>query len=100
MHNSKLITMQRALVAERITQLLRAANSSVTLEDVTHMIFEAQTADIAGYVSAMMTALNCSELDNLEDAALATIQDAWNYFPHRAFNDRSPAEILMHYGPK
>jgi hypothetical protein len=100
MHSPKAITMQRALVAERMERLLRAAKSATTLEDVTHMISEAEIADFTGYVSAMMTALNCSDLDSLEDATVATIQDAWNYFPHRALNGKSPAEIVMRDGTK
>jgi hypothetical protein len=76
MDSAEAITMQRALVADRMVQLLRAAKSSTTLQDVAHMISEAETTDFAAYVSAMITALNCSKPDDLEDVALATIQDA------------------------
>jgi hypothetical protein len=100
MDSAEAIAMQRALVADRMVQLLKAAKSSTTLNDVAHMISEAETEDFAGYVSTMMMVLNCPELDNHEDGTLATIQDAWNYFPHRALNGRSPAEILMRDTPK
>jgi hypothetical protein len=42
----------------------------------------------------MLAARSC-EVDDTGDAMLQVIQDAWNYFPHRALGGRCPAEIMM-----
>ena len=88
------IMKHRALTEERLVGLLQGAESSVTLDTVVALIFEGEVPDFRAYVTAMLSALNC-DVDDVDDAAVEVIQDAWNYLPHRFLNGRCPAEVMM-----
>jgi hypothetical protein len=67
--------------------------SPVTVEKVIKLIFEGDFTDFHSYLAAMLAALQRS-VDDIDDAALQVIQDAWNYFPHRFLNGRCPTEVV------
>jgi hypothetical protein len=90
-------TMQRyrTFTEERLKELLAASRSSMNLESVKQLIFEAKGSDFQSYLSDMLAALQCNNISGMKDSALQVIQDAWNYFPHRFLGGRSPVE---HFG--
>ena len=73
----------------------RAIESSVTVEDIKKIIFgedgdRAFTLHLRDIVGVFK---NSDVLDSV--GAVPLIEDAWNYFPHRRFDGRSPAEIFF-----
>ena len=83
----------RAVLTAHISALLERSGSSATAEDIKGLIFERDDARHPGeYFADLATLFNASQ-DDL-DALLPVIQDAWNYFPHRALQGRCPAEVM------
>jgi IS30 family transposase len=42
----------------------------------------------------MLSAIDREDIDRIDDEEIQVIQDAWNYFPHRALGGKCPAEIM------
>ena len=84
----------RMLTEDRLTNLLQDAESFVTIDKVKALIFEAEAPDFRTYVPAMLSALNCDNIDDSDDVMVQVIQEAWNYFPHRSLKGRCPAEVF------
>jgi len=93
-HNVRTVQTYRTLTEERIRQLLNDAESAVTLDMVRQLVFEAESDDFQAFVLAMLAALNCDDIDDLDDGAIQVVQDVWNYFPHHFLDGRCPAELL------
>lgn len=85
--------MHRMLTEKRLARALEDAESEITVDKVSKLIFEAENADHGAYLGAMLSALDC-DIDSIDDAELQVIQDAWNYFPHRWLNGKCPAEVM------
>jgi hypothetical protein len=60
----------------RLDQLLRDTESFVMIEKVKELIFEAEREHFQDYLTTMLSALN-SNVDDIEQAELQVIQDAW-----------------------
>ena len=70
------------------------AKSDFEFEDVKELIYhEQETHDFQDIISLFDTGHGKIELEEL----LKTINDAWNYFPHRILNGLSPVEKLLEY---
>ena len=82
------------LTEERLVRILADADSTITVDKVRNLIFEADISDFRVYLTAMLSALGCDDIDSIDESELQVIQDAWNYFPHRTLNGRCPAEIM------
>jgi hypothetical protein len=79
----------------RLAAALRAAESPATVDDIKKMIFE-EDGDHAftTYLRDMLGVFrNSDALDRVDGIPL--IEDAWNYFPHRRLDGRSPAEVFL-----
>jgi hypothetical protein len=87
------VLRHRTLTERRLTRLLKQISSAATLEDIKAIIFdEDQEIPFIVYV------MQLSELfgdDADADALIPTIQDAWNYFPHRRLGGSCPAELML-----
>jgi hypothetical protein len=92
-HSARTIQTYQMLTELRLDQLLQEAESSLTIEQAKELIFEAEREHFCSYLTAMLSALN-SNVDDIEQAELQVIQDAWNYFPHRCFGGRCPEELF------
>ncbi len=92
-HDAHTILTHQMLTEFRLEQLLNDAESVVTIDKVKALVFEADNEDFRTYLAAMLSAID-SDVDDVEQAALQVIQDAWNYFPHRSLNGRCPAEVM------
>ena len=85
----------RALTEARLSSLLEQTNSAATLDDIKRIIFYESNSRFSFYV-AHATALFENRQSTIDiDTVLPVIQDAWNYFPHRALNGQCPAEIFF-----
>lgn len=83
----------RAVLSARISILLERRGSKATAHDIKRLIFERDDARHPGeYFADLVTIFSASGHDL--DALLPVIQDAWNYFPHRALQGRCPAEVM------
>ena len=92
-HNIRAIETHRLLTEQRLAYLLQSAEGSVTVDKVKSLIFEAEAKDFNSYVTTMLSALNCFDIGNTDNASLQVIQDAWNHFSHRSLNGRCPLEL-------
>ena len=92
--HSRTIEMYRMLAEDQLAYLLEDAESAVTIHNVKSLIFEADTSDFHAYLKAMLSAIDREDIDRIDDEEIQVIQDAWNYFPHRALGGKCPAEIM------
>lgn len=74
-----------------IAQLLEAANSDYTVEDVKKVIYEVD--DQREGFKQMTYMFDTGEGGVTVADWMETVVDAWNYFPHRALNGKAPVEI-------
>jgi hypothetical protein len=89
----KEIVEYRALLSERISALLEKNKSSKTVDDVASFIFHADHEQNASErLVDLIRIFNVPEAQL--DMIIGLVQDAWNYFPHRALDGRSPAEVM------
>jgi hypothetical protein len=85
------LTSRREELELEIVRLLEAANSDFTIEDVKQAIYEEEDQDDFTDVLAMFdTGTGAVELPEV----LETVQDAWNYFPHKSIGGKSPVEKM------
>jgi len=95
--NAAEIDAYSARVEKRVRALLKKWKSKATLDDIKDYIFNTShgtrpriwlndMADLFGR--------QCDVVD-LKQGELMVFQDAWNYFPHRSLNGRSPTEVFL-----
>ena len=73
---------------------LRRAGSDFGLDDIRQIIYDEEDQDDLMKIVAMFDrGGDASELENI----LELINDAWNYFPHKALNGLSPAETAFNH---
>lgn len=82
----------RGELEKDIEDFLEEIESVFSLEDVQAMIFEEEETDDMTNILAMFDdGGGVADFGN----ALDLVIDAWNYFPHKTLNGRSPAEVGM-----
>jgi len=82
------------LTEERIQHLLDNVENAASLDTIKGLIYDFESDDFKLYLFVMMKAFRCKDIDDVDEATLQVIQDAWNYFPHRFLNGRCPAEVM------
>ncbi|MCX6717123.1 MAG: hypothetical protein NTU76_00390 [Candidatus Taylorbacteria bacterium] len=89
----KEINEEKKIIEQEIKDLLKLTKSDFSLEDVKEVIFNEDGQDSLTEAVAMF---DNGDIDNLSNV-LETLNDAWNYFPHKLLNGLSPAEKLLEY---
>lgn len=88
------IALRRKGIEGEIRDLLKIARSGFNLEDVKDMIFNEDSHDCMTDIIAMFdTGRGAIGIQDI----LETVNDAWNYFPHKVLNGLSPAEKVLEY---
>src|ERR1700685_4072811 len=85
---------QHAVIEAHLASLLQQSGTTATVEDIKGMIFDAGLTGFREYVAEMFGIFEAPGSIVDIDAALPVIQDAWNYFPHRALRGQCPADLL------
>ena len=83
-----------AALRARLSDLLQKSEVGLPLDTIRNLIFEYNHAHFKTYVAQMLTLFRSARHPADEDAVVAVIQDAWDYFPHRSLNGRCPAEVM------
>ena len=92
METKEEILERRKEIENEILEMLEETESDFGLEDVKEAIYNEEEQDDFTHIVAMFDrGGDASELSNV----LELITDAWNYFPHKALGDLSPAEESM-----
>jgi hypothetical protein len=85
---------RRKEIEQELVEILKETESDFSLQHVKDAIFcEEETDDMMKVVAMFDRGGDASELDNI----LELVTDAWNYFPHKALNGKSPAEEALEY---
>jgi hypothetical protein len=92
--NARTIETYRMLTEERVQHLLDNAENAASLDTIKTMIYDFASEDFRLYLFAMLRAFRFDDIDDVDEATVQVIQDAWNYFPHRFLNGRCPAEVM------
>ena len=87
------IVAYRTSTEERLSALLIRAGRPTTLNRIKAIIFDKGHTQLSVYVTEMLQTFQSSTIEI--DDILPTLQDAWNYFPHRSLDGKSPAERLL-----
>ena len=81
-------------VEKELLDMLKETKSDFGLDDIKEIIYNEDGQDSLTDIIAMFdTGQGLIELENI----LETINDAWNYFPHKIIGGLSPAEKLLEY---
>ena len=92
--NKKQILEKRKEIERELADFLKETGSDFSLDDIKEIIYNEEGADGMTDIIAMFdNGQGLIELENIMD----TINDAWNYFPHKIFGGFSPAEKLLEY---
>lgn len=95
--NQQQILVRRKEIEQELIDFLNETNSDFTLGHIKDIIYNEEGQDDLTDVIAMFdTGQGAAELENIMD----TINDAWNYFPHKIIGGMSPAEKLLEYQQK
>ena len=88
------IAFRRGEIEGELKNLLKGTRSDYNLEDIKDIIFNENSHDCMTDVIAMFdTGQGGIEIQDI----LKTVNDAWNYFPHKILNGLSPAEKVFEY---
>lgn len=91
------ILVRRKEIEQELLNFLKETNSDFTPDHIKDIIYNEEGQDDLTDVIAMFdTGQGAAELENIMD----TINDAWNYFPHKIIGGLSPAEKLLEYQQK
>ena len=91
------ILERRKEIEQELVEMLEETESDFSLQDVQDAIFyEEDNDDMMEVVAMFDRGGNASEFSTI----LELVTDAWNYFPHEALGDLSPAEKLLEYKSK
>lgn len=88
------IMERRKETEQELMRLLAETSSDFSLEHIKEIVYNEDGTDAMTDIIAMFdTGQGAVELENIVEV----IQDAWNYFPHKALDELSPAEkVLQH----
>ena len=88
------IFMRRKEIENELENKLKEVKSNFDVEDIKQIIYnEDGTDDLTDIVMLFDTGKGAGELENI----LETVNDAWNYFPHKILDGFSPEEKLLEY---
>ena|SRR3989338_10145876 len=94
MENKLQILQKRKEIEQELIDLLEKTGSDFGLEDIKEIIYNEEGQDSLTDVIAMFdNGLGLVELENV----LGLVNDAWNYFPHKALGGLSPTEKRLEY---
>ena len=93
------ILRHRAHTEKRLRRLLEKTGSEATLDDIKVIIFNDDgERPFAEYVMYLTELFGVGGEVHI-DALIPVIQDAWNFFPHRRFDGRCPAQLFLEQTP-
>lgn len=88
------IARKRKEIENRLSTILKDYASDFSLEDIKDIIYNENGSNSLTEIIAMFdTGRGVIELNNI----LETVNEAWNYFPHKILGGLSPAEKLLQY---
>lgn len=88
------IALRRKDIESELKDILKVARSDFNLEDIKDIIFNENSHDCLTDIIAMFdTGQGGTEIQDI----LETVNDAWNYFPHKILDGLSPAEKVLEY---
>jgi hypothetical protein len=90
-HNIRTIETYRMLTEERVQHLLDNVKNAASLDTIRDIIYDFAGEEFQLYLVIMLKAFRYDDIDDVDQATLQVIQDAWNYFPHRSLDGRCPA---------
>ena len=86
------ILERRREIEQELLDMLKETQSDFGLDDIKQIIYDEEDQDDLMKIVAMFDrGGDASELENILELA----NDAWNYFPHKALNGLSPAEMEL-----
>lgn len=91
------IFKRRKEIERGLTELLKETQSDFALDDVKEIIYNEDGQDSLSEIVAMFD--SGQDLSKLNES-LETINDAWNYFPHKCLSGLSPVEKVLEYQQK
>lgn len=95
--NLEQILERRKEIEQELLDFLDETEGDFGLEDIKDIIYNEEGQDDLTDVIAMFdNGQGLIELENILD----TINDAWNYFPHKILGGLSPAEKVLEYQQK
>ena len=87
----KEIIRKRKEIEDELLEMLKETGSDFGLEDIKDTIYNEDGQDCLTDIIAMFdNGLGLVELENV----LEFVNDAWNYFPHKALGGLSPMEMI------
>jgi hypothetical protein len=95
--NIKQILERRGEIEKELTEMLEETNSDFDLDDIKEIIYNEESQDDLSDVVMMFD--NGQGLGDMS-TILETINDAWNYFPHKLLDGLSPAEKILEFQQK
>ncbi len=90
--NKNQIFQQRKEIEKELLKLLKETKSDFGLDDIKEIIYNEDGQDDLTKVIAMF---DCGQGLSEMNETLETINDAWDYFPHKILNGCSPAEKML-----
>ena len=88
------ILQKRKEIEQELVDWLQETGSEFGLDDIKEIIYNEDGQDAMTDIIAMFdTGQGAVELQNV----IETINDAWNYFPHKIIGGLSPAEKILEY---
>ena len=90
---SKPIEAHRGVIEAEMQKWLDQIGSQVSLKKIREVISQWPDDAVTEYLEVMFAVFR-TDIDAIDQEDLQLIQDAWNYFPHRFLNGRSPIEVF------
>ncbi len=84
------VLAKREEIEKELLALIQKTKSDITLEEIQDIIYDETDFDDLNDVIRMFDMGSPYELQNV----IETLNDAWNYFPHRILNGLCPAEVM------
>lgn len=91
------ILKRREEIGQELIELLEESDNDFILDDIKEIIYNEEGQDDLTEIIMMFD--RGQEVEEL-NTILETINDAWNYFPHKVLGGLSPAEKLLEYQQK
>ena len=86
------IITKRKEIEQELNDFLKKARSDFTLEDIQEIIYEEEGSDA---LTKVISKFDTGQGELGMSTILETVNDAWNYFPHKILGGISPAEMLL-----
>lgn len=88
------ILRKRKEIEKELSFLVNKYKSMLSVKEIIEVIYEEQSQDDLNEVIRLFSKVeNLTELNNI----LSTINDVWNYFPHKSLGGLSPHEKRLEY---